>query len=292
MNCFNGARFLNEAIQSVYDQNYSNFEIIFWDNNSSDDSVKIAKDFGDKIKIFVSPVTTTLGSARNSAIKKAKGKYICFLDTDDMFVNNKFFKQVKLMSESKLMMSYGSARFFRGNKTIWIRKAKNKSGYLLNNLLRTYEIVMNTVMLDRKLINNVEFSFNPDLKYSPDYNLFMNIALKYEIGVLNEVIGNYRVHEDSWTRKLFHIVANEQRFTLNQIAQKDKNITIKYAKNYFYSQKKTYYYEAIAHISDNNYPKARGFLKKIIFDDFLYFSLYFLLCLPINNQTILKILKR
>lgn len=292
MNCFNGGRYLREAISSVYNQNYSNFEIIFWDNNSSDNSIKIAMSFDDRVKYFSNSITTSLGQARNSAMKKAKGRYICFLDTDDIYADNKFNNQIKLMSDSNLMMSYGSIRFFRDNKTIWFRNSKNKTGYLIKNLLKDYEIHMNTVMLDSKLLTNKEYHFNTNLYYSPDFNLFMKIALKHKIGVLRSVIGNSRVHDNSLTRKLLSTIPKEHIFTLNEINLADPITIEKYKKNYDYAVKKTKYYEAIAYISEGQNLKAKRILNKIIFTDLKYFILYLILFLPINNSSILKILKR
>ena len=79
MNCYNGQRFLKEAIDSVYQQDYEDWEIIFWDNASEDDSAKIAKSYDKKLKYFLAPSNTSLGEARNIALQKAHGKYIAFL---------------------------------------------------------------------------------------------------------------------------------------------------------------------------------------------------------------------
>ena len=111
MNCFNGEKYLEEAIQSVYNQNYSNFEIIFWDNNSTDNSKNIALGFDNRVKYYSNDSTTNLGFARNQALKKANGKYISFLDTDDTYAKNKINLQIELMSKRELMMSYGGVRF-------------------------------------------------------------------------------------------------------------------------------------------------------------------------------------
>ena len=75
MNCYNGDRFLRKAIDSVYCQTYDNWEIIFWDNASTDSSTAIAKSYDKKIKYFKSFETTLLGEARVKATEKAKGDY-------------------------------------------------------------------------------------------------------------------------------------------------------------------------------------------------------------------------
>ena len=85
INCYNGEKFLSEAIDSIYAQTYTNWEIIFWDNASIDSSAAIAKSYNKKLKYYKAKLTTTLSHARFEAIKKAEGKYLSFLDCDDLW---------------------------------------------------------------------------------------------------------------------------------------------------------------------------------------------------------------
>ena len=81
MNCYNGEKFLNESIKSVLNQSYKNWELIFWDNMSSDNSSKIIKKIDDsRIKYYLSNKFEKLYKARNLALEKASGKFICFLE--------------------------------------------------------------------------------------------------------------------------------------------------------------------------------------------------------------------
>ena len=102
INCHNGEKYLKETILSVIKQTYKNWEIIFWNNKTSDKSEKIVKSFRDKrIKYFKSNKFQKLYRTRNLAIKKSKGKYICFLDTDDLWNKNKLAVQINLISKKK-----------------------------------------------------------------------------------------------------------------------------------------------------------------------------------------------
>ena len=89
MNCFNGEKYLRQAIDSIYTQSYKNWEIIFWDNASTDSSSLIAKGYDDRLKYFHTQKTTPLGLARNLALVKANGKYVSFLDCDDEYLPEK-----------------------------------------------------------------------------------------------------------------------------------------------------------------------------------------------------------
>ena len=96
MNCYNGETYLIDAIKSILGQTYKNFEVIFWDNQSKDESANIFKSFDDKrLNYYYSKKHTTLYEARNLAIKKSKGEFIAFLDTDDIWASNKLYLQIK-----------------------------------------------------------------------------------------------------------------------------------------------------------------------------------------------------
>ena len=101
MNCYNGQEYLREALNSIINQQYKNWELIFWDNQSKDNSIKIFSDYKDKrFKLFRAEKHTVLYEARNLAIKKTSGELIAFLDTDDIWLPDKLTKQVALFSRT------------------------------------------------------------------------------------------------------------------------------------------------------------------------------------------------
>ena len=103
MNCYNGEKYLKHSIKSIINQKYVNWELIFWDNKSTDNSAKILKKFKDKrIKYFYAKKKTVLYKARNLALKKAKGKFIAFLDVDDLWTKDKLSKQIPKFKDKKV----------------------------------------------------------------------------------------------------------------------------------------------------------------------------------------------
>ena len=190
MNCFNSGKHLKEAIDSVFSQSYSDWEIIFWDNLSTDDSAIIANGYDRRVRYFLATEHTELGIARNLALKKARGKYIGFLDCDDLFLEGKLCSQIDFMESNNFVMTYGSAIIIdEMGRELRKRNTKFNSGDIFGQLLKHYEISMQTVMIKRSLLIAENLSFDTSLKYSPDYNLFMKIASKYPIGVMKEAIG-------------------------------------------------------------------------------------------------------
>ena len=95
MNCYNGELYLKKALESVLSQTYTNWELIFWDNQSQDKSEKIFKTYKDKrFKFYKSSDHTVLYEARNKAIQKSSGELIAFLDVDDFWLSSKLEKQI------------------------------------------------------------------------------------------------------------------------------------------------------------------------------------------------------
>jgi len=102
---YNGALYLKEAIQSVFEQDYRNKEIIVVDDGSTDNSVEILKALGSKITLIESK-NMGAATARNIGISKAKGEFIAFLDSDDIWERNKLSLQMEYMQEHELDLVY------------------------------------------------------------------------------------------------------------------------------------------------------------------------------------------
>src|SRR5436309_3529125 len=97
MNCFNGAEYLRAALGSVLAQTYQDWELIFWDNQSTDESASIVKTYRDpRIKCFYADEHTNLGEARNLAVQKSRGRWAAFLDCDDLWLPDKLSLQIEL----------------------------------------------------------------------------------------------------------------------------------------------------------------------------------------------------
>ena len=112
----NGQKYLKQALQSVLDQTYNNWELIFWDNLSTDNSKKVFLEFSDhRFKYFVSDQHTTLSEARNKAIQQSKGEIIAFLDTDDWWDKNKLEKQISHFQDQEVGLVHSNFYLFYEN---------------------------------------------------------------------------------------------------------------------------------------------------------------------------------
>jgi len=219
MNCLNCSKYLNEAIDSVYSQTFQDWEIIFWDNASTDNSAKIAKSYDSKLRYFCSEKTVPLGQARNLAIEKAMGKYIAFLDCDDIWLPEKLEMQIKIFKENPdVMLVYSNSSVMDSEGNI-LRNAldpqKLVRGNIFNELLSRHNfIALLTVIINKEVLDEVGI-FNNNYNIAEEYDLFLRIAYKHPIDYVEQPLGKYRVHNSnaSFNRKIaivegFEIINN------------------------------------------------------------------------------------
>jgi glycosyltransferase involved in cell wall biosynthesis len=206
INCHNGEKYLTETINSIYSQTYSNWEIIFWDNASTDKSATIAKTYDSRIKYFCTVSKTSLSDARFRAVKKTKGRYISFLDCDDLWKKDKLEKQIEIfLKDNTVAMVYGLAEIiYDDNKKISRESTKNiipNSNKLFEGMIFDKLIIEDFIPFPSVLINKNKLLecgvFPLNYNHSIDYWIFLNLAKKYKIQLLNEVCCEYRIHQNN-----------------------------------------------------------------------------------------------
>ena len=159
MNCHNGEKYLSEAIKSIINQSYSNWEIIFWDNCSTDKSSLIIKSFNDlRIKYYKSSKFTNLGEARKLAFEKCAGEYVAFLDTDDIWFKEKLEKQLKYFENDVGIVTCNTI-FFNEKMKEKLYKKKIQEGYIFDKLLENYNLSLETLIIKKKICYKIKYYF-------------------------------------------------------------------------------------------------------------------------------------
>ncbi len=283
MNCYNGERYLKEAIDSIYAQTYADWEIIFWDNASTDKSAEIAKSYDVRLKYFCSEKTVPLGSARNMAMKKATGELVAFLDTDDLWLPYKLERQISVFEDNRYALSYaGVIHIDKDGQTIGSYVPKYRSGYLLPNLLRQFDINVPTAIVRKSMLEKSNLSFDESIVASEEYCLFMQLAVDHEINVIPSVLAKYRIHDNALTNKAINKWGEEREYTLNLIVNKYPGIEHKFRSDFKEAFARAKYYKARYYEFLGERKRARGELKKILFVNYKYVVALILLYLPNN----------
>jgi len=220
INCFNGGKFLREAIDSVYEQTYDDWEIIFWDNASTDDSVEIIKDYDDRIRYFRSDKTYLLGKARNLAFKQARGKFIAILDTDDIWLPQKLKKQIPLfVKNSELGMIYSDSIFFdhAGDKYNMHRYNRPHRGNIFGELLVDNFVSTETMIYRRSALESMDYIFDDNFTMVMDYDLSLRVAYLFELDYVCEPLSRWRIHPGSESSRKRFLIVDENLMMIDKL---------------------------------------------------------------------------
>ena len=226
MNCHNGEKYLKESIKSVLVQNYKNWELIFLNNCSNDNSKKIFKKFNDKrLKYFETRSFQNLYEARNLAIKKVKGKFIGFLDTDDLWEKEKLKYQIDLINKKKFKIIYSNYYTLKNKKKFKTFDFFLPSGKITDNLVKKYFIGILTLLIEKKIF--IHYKFNKKYNIIGDFDLLMKLSTKYNIGAIQKPLATYRVHRTNLSNSKIETHINE----LEEWIDSNVNIFKKYSIN-------------------------------------------------------------
>ena len=191
--CYNNEKFIEQTIQSVLSQTYSNWEMLIVDDCSTDKSYAIAQEYSKKdsrIKVFKNEYNRGPAYSRNVALNNAKGKYIAFLDTDDLWSSEKLEKQILFMETKKCFFSYTKYKLIdnRGNDlNVTVSGPKHISKRMM---FRSNYVGCLTVIYDVEIIGKLEIS--EDIRKRNDYALWLKVIKKADCYLLDECLAYYR----------------------------------------------------------------------------------------------------
>ncbi|MFD2370799.1 glycosyltransferase family 2 protein [Brevibacillus sp. GCM10020057] len=189
---YNAARFIRATIESVKSQTYPHWELILIDDCSRDETVDlIRQEFGDpRIRLIELTCNSGAAVARNTGIQAARGKYIAFLDSDDLWLPEKLERQVAFMQERDIAFSFTQYRIIGENgpgarHVVPIPEQIDYTGLLKNTIIGCL-----TVMLDREKLGTVQM---PNLRTRQDTALWLQILRQGHTAYgLQEVLAEYR----------------------------------------------------------------------------------------------------
>ncbi len=248
MNCHNGEKYLKDSLNSIINQTYENWELIFFDNISSDRSKKILDQFNDqRIKYYQSEKFINLYDARNLAVEKCNGNFVSFLDTDDMWVQDKLEKQINFIKKnSNYKILYTNYYVLKNNEKKIMYKKELPSGFITQKLLDFYGIGINTAFLAKSIFE--QYNFKKDLNIIGDFDFFIQTSKKFQIGYISDPLTFYRIHENSFTKKNYKMYINELS---NWIRENEKILL----KNNYSLKKQKFYVKKL---------KIKSFLKRFL----------------------------
>ncbi len=209
------ADFIAETIKSIQAQTYQNWELLIQDDCSKDNTLEVVKPFMEadkRIKYECNPENSGAAITRNNALRRAKGKWIAFLDADDLWHQQKLEKQLAFMVENEYHFSY-TGRDFIDEKSHPLGKYVTGPRHI--NTWGMYAYCWPgclSVMYDAEYVGLIQIA---NIKKNNDYAIWLKVAKKADCYLLPEVLASYRVRKGSisnqsyftlikWHYKLFH----------------------------------------------------------------------------------------
>ena len=200
MPAYNSARFIRESIGSVLAQTYTDWELLIVDDGSTDNTAEIIASFQDE-RIHMMRNELNLGAAlsRNKALREAKGKYIAFLDSDDLWLPEKLEKQLAFMQQNGYAFTFTDYRIINEdgtpqNKILHMPASLTYRQYCCNTAIGCV-----TVMIDKHMTGPFEM---PDIRSSHDMGLWLQIMKRgFTAYSLPECLASYRIVATSNTAK-------------------------------------------------------------------------------------------
>ena len=250
INCYNGEQFLPQCIKSIQKQTYKNFEVIFWNNKSTDKSSIIYGKIKDKrFKYFLAKNKTNLYKARNLALQKTKGKLIGFLDVDDLWLPNKLYDQISYFKDETIGVVYSK---------LWVLNEKTKkkkihvnnelaSGYIYDKIIKNYNIGLVTTLVRKKTLLSLNKFFDIRFNHIGDFDLFIRLSKICKFKAIQHHTAIYRVHSKMLTivdkKKAideFELWINENKKKINKYNFKQIYATFLLRKFIFFKMNSKY----------------------------------------------------
>ncbi len=181
---FNRANFLIKTIDSVLEQNVEIDEIIIVDDGSNDNTQEICSQYNIK---YIYQDNQGVSSARNIGIRQATNDWIAFCDSDDIWHKDKIEKQISFHKNNPNILVSHTDEIWKFNDKIIKKKAHQKKpkGYCFIDNLNSCKIGASTLLLHKSILNNIGL-FDEKLTACEDYDLWLRILEKYELGLVDE----------------------------------------------------------------------------------------------------------
>jgi len=231
--CYNSERFISETIQSVLNQTYKALEVIIVDDGSTDGSPSIITKFQDSRIKYIKQVNQGVSNARNNGLKNSNGKYIVFLDSDDILTPNFIANRVEALQKNTQFIGVCS------NVVYLVNEEREKS--LVDNAYNTEHIIQfdeskitcpSGYLFDNEMIKNKNIQFNEKLSSSADRYFLLKI---FQYGLIYYIPDSpfiYRVYAESMSHQISNSLLNDHIAFFNVLKNSDY-ISYKKYSNYF-----------------------------------------------------------
>ena len=218
MPVYNCERYVKDAIQSILNQSYTNFELLILDDNSSDSTKTIINEFTDlRIKLIEKSKNTGYTNSLNYGLSIAKGTYIARMDGDDISIPERFAKQVAFLELHPDVIVCGTNYKIIGTNKVKILPETHED--IKIELLKNTCFGHPTVMIRKEILDRYDLMYDIEKEPAEDYDLWVRLLKYGRLYNLNEVLLHYRVYDGQVSQKRRNIQLQSKLSTRIQLLQ-------------------------------------------------------------------------
>lgn len=202
MPVYNGEDHLSEAIKSILNQTYKEFELLIINDGSTDKSEEIIKGFNDeRIKYVVNNKNIGLIKTLNKGLGLINSEYIARMDADDISLPTRLEKQIKFMDQNQDIAVSGTSILVFNNKGIVRKEIVSSDPKVIRTRLLFYPALMHpTVIIRKRIIDKGKFTYNEAHKSVEDFGLWQKMSVNYNLSNIPEILLKYRINDAGITQ--------------------------------------------------------------------------------------------
>jgi len=276
--CYNGEKYLEEALQSVFSQTYKDWELVVINDGSTDSTEDIIdKHISEEWPIvYHYQENAGVGSARNKALELSSGSIIAFIDQDDLWMTDKLKKQIPLFDDPTVGLVFSDAILFNeeGKSNRLYSKRPYYTGYCFSHLLSDYFLSIQTVVIRRSALDTQEEWFEPRFNMIEEADLFRRISYKWKLDMVNEPLAKWRVHSGSFTFSKPHLLCEETLLMLGKYQKIFPEFSHKFSKEIQILEHGVNINRALSFLNSHNRHGARSCLFPYVFSNIKTFFLF------------------
>jgi glycosyltransferase involved in cell wall biosynthesis len=229
---YNRMDVLKNAIESVLAQTYQDFELFIIDDGSTDNTREMLAEYGERVT-YLFQENRGVSSARNLGIRSSTGRFVAFLDSDDVWLPEKLERQVAIMEQNPDLQLCHTEEIWirRGVRVNPKKKHKKHSGYIFQYCLPLCVISPSSVMIRRTLFEKIG-DFDESLPACEDYDLWLRITKEYPVYFIEEpLLIKHGGHPDQlsgkyWGIDRFRIQALEKLLQTGDLTSEQRDLTL------------------------------------------------------------------
>jgi len=268
MPVYNSELYIRDAVDSILNQTFSDFEFIIIDDASTDKSVEIIQSYSDpRIQLIVKPKNSGYTDSLNYALTIAKGEYIARMDSDDISLPTRFEKQIEVLQKNNEVVVCGTwIAVFGNNMESYIFEAPQNSTEIKLTFLSYDCIAHPSVMFRKSCMENLEYK--KEFVPAEDYKLWSEIIINHDFHIIQEPLVRYRQHEK-----------NISKTKADNLAISDLKIKTDLFQKIFGLQDGDFDYKKLVHLFD-----FLGYRKKLSKPELLEFFEMIKKIVAINDE--------